>query len=69
MRAVPLFRQKAMFKYWILEFDCRFRKFDTCPLRDVLDKSIWMLGKSPMSKDREDGGLVGGKYEGSERGL
>ena len=45
MRAFPLFSQKAMFKDWISEFVCWFRKFDTWPLSDVLDKMIWMLGK------------------------
>ena len=49
------------------EFDCWFIKFDTSQLSDVLDKMIWMSGKPLTLKDREDGGLVGGKMQTKER--
>ena len=55
MCAVPLFSQKAMFKDWLFEFDCRFRKFDTCPLGGVLDKMVWMSKNPHSSEDREAG--------------
>ena len=63
MCAVPLFSQNTMFKDWRFTFDCWSRKFDTWPLGDVLDKTIWMLEKPHRPKDREDGGLVGGRVE------
>ena len=56
MCAVALFNQKAMFKAWAFEFDCRFRKFGACPLNDVLDKTIWAFPGG-----RESGSLIGRK--------
>ena len=56
MRACP-------FKDYISELGCRFRKFDTWPLSDVLDKMIWMLGKPPMSEDRDAGIPIAGKLK------
>ena len=50
-----------MFKDWIVEFDFRLMQFDTLPLSDVLDKMIWMLGKSHMPNDRGAGSLSGAK--------
>ena len=67
MCAVPLFIQKAAPKDWNGEFDCRFRKFGTCPFSDVLDKMIWMLGKPPRPKDREAGSPTGGEIGRDKR--
>ena len=59
MRAFPLYSQKVMFKDLVFEFDCRFRKFDTCPLSDVLDKAIWRLGSHLDPEIAKLGGLGG----------
>ena len=59
MCAVPLFSQNAMFNDWIPERGCWLRKFDTCPLSEVLAKMIWMLERHPRPEDREAGFPLG----------
>ena len=44
-------------------FGLEIRKFDTCPLIDVLDRMIWMLQKPHMPKDSEAGSLIGRKMK------
>ena len=52
MCVVPLFIQKPMSKYWILELDCWFMKFDSLPLSDPLGKTILMF-KNPIGPNIE----------------
>ena len=47
-----------MFAYWIFEFDCLFKKFDSRPLSGVLEETISMLN-STVSRDREAVDLIG----------
>ena len=45
-----------MFTDWVLEFDCGFMKFDSCPLSDLLRKMILPLKNPNRPKERESGG-------------
>ena len=57
MCILPTFSQKRVFEDWIFDTDCRFGKFDSAPLSELLDKMNDMLGNSAENKDREAGGL------------
>ena len=61
MFVVPMFSRNGALGDWAFEVDCRFRKFDSWPLRGIFDKMISMLKKSTKPKDREPVCLIGRK--------
>ena len=67
MRILPMFSQKRVFEDWILEIDCRFRRFDSWPLFEVLYKMIDMLKKPDWPNGGEGGDLIGRKLNKHKR--
>ena len=53
MCILPMFSQKRIFQDWILEIDCRFRKFGQWALSEVPDRMIDTLRTSGKTDDRD----------------